>query len=140
MIEAEATAPDFGAELMDGLLGGDAGGGGSGHPLGAWQQGVAGAAEGALGREEEQGVGSDGEGGGGLHRAGRSDLRLTCAEQGFLLAKIDFDVPAVEVSFDDKLGVEVGVGAEEKSGAAIEQLGTLTQAISEGAMTMSCST
>jgi hypothetical protein len=36
IIEAEASAPDFGAQLMDGLLGGDAGGGGSVDPLGAW--------------------------------------------------------------------------------------------------------
>ena len=65
-------------------------------------------------------------------RAGAADLRLADAEQGFFLAEINFDVPAVKVSFDDALGVEVLVGAEEKGGTAIEQLGTLTQAISQG--------
>ena len=132
IIEAESAAPDFGTQLMDGLLSGDAGGGRSGHPLGAWQQGVARAGKGALGSEEQQGVGSDGEGGGGFDGAGAADLRLAHAEQGFFLAEIDFDVPAVKVSFDDELGVEVFIGAEEKGGTAIEQLGTLAQAITEG--------
>lgn len=43
-------------------------------------------------------MGSDGEGGGGFNGAGAANLRLTGAEQGFLLAKIDFDVPAVKAS------------------------------------------
>ena len=103
-----------------------------GHPLGARQQGVARVGEGALGGEEQQGVGSDAEGGGGFDGAGGADLGLAHAQQGFFLAEIDFDVPAVEVGFDDELGVEVGIGAEEKGGLAIEQLGTLAQAITEG--------
>ena len=53
-------------------------------------------------------------------RVGAADLGLADAEQGFSLAEIDFDVPAVKVSFDDELGVEVFIGAEEISGAAIE--------------------
>ena len=76
----------------------------------AWR----GAGKGALGGEEQQGVGSDGEGGGGFDGAGGADLRLAHAEQGFFLAEIDFDVPAVEVSFDDELGVEVFIGAERE--------------------------
>ena len=105
---------------MDSLLSGDASGRRSRHPFGTWEQILAGAGKGALGSQEEQGVGSNGEGGCGFHRAGAADLRLTGTEQGFLLAKVDFDVPAVKVSFDDELGVEVFIGAEEKSGAAIE--------------------
>src|ERR1022692_2327867 len=61
ILQAEAAAPDFGAQLMDGALSGDAGGGRSGHPFGARQESVAGAGEGALGGEEKQGVGSDSE-------------------------------------------------------------------------------
>ena len=55
---------------MDSLLSGDAGGRRRRHPPGARQQGISGAGKGALGSQEEQGVGSDSEGGGGFHRAG----------------------------------------------------------------------
>jgi hypothetical protein len=92
---------------------------------------VAEAAKRALGGQQ-QGVGSDGEGGGGLHRADATDLRLTGAEQSFLFAKGDFDVPAMKVSFDGELGFWVFIRSGEKSGATIKQLGTLARAISEG--------
>ena len=130
-MEAEASAPDFGAQLMDGLLSGDMGGGGRGNPLGTGQQGVARSGKGLLGGEEQQGVRSHGEGGGGFDGTGAADLRLAHAEQGFFLTEIDFDVPALEVGFDNEPGVELFIGADEKGRITIEELRAFAQAISE---------
>ena len=130
-MEFEAAAPDFGAELVDGLLGGDASAGRSGDPLGARQQPAARIGKGALRGEKQQSVGGDGEGGSGLDRALATDLCLADAQQSFLVAEIDFDVPALEVSFNDGAGIELLVGADQKGRIAVEQPGTPAQAISE---------
>jgi len=132
MIEAESAAPDFGAQLVEGLLGRDAGRGRRANPFGAWEQGVGRIPEGALGRQEQEGIGSDGEGGGGFDRVGAADLRLADSQQSFFFAKIHLDTPALEVGFDDRPRIEVRVGAEQERRLAIEQLGALAQAISEG--------
>ena len=133
MVESESAAPDFGAQLLKGLLGGDMGSGRRLTPLGAGQPAGGRRAEaGARGGEEEEGVGGDAEGGGGLHRGGGADLRLADAQQGFLFAKVDFDAPAMEVGFNEALGVKIGVGANQEGGLAVEELGALAQAIAEG--------
>ena len=100
-------------------------------PLGARQQGLARIGEGALGGEQQQGVGGDAEGGGGFDRAGIAHLRLAHPQQSFFFAEINLDVPALDIGFDDDLGVEVFIGAEQKGGLTIKQLGALAQAISE---------
>ena len=87
---------------------------------------------GALSGEEEEGVGGDAEGGGGFHRGGAADLGLADSEQSFLFAEVDLDTPAMQVGFDEALGVEEGVGAEQKGRLTVEELGALTQAIAEG--------
>jgi hypothetical protein len=101
---------------MDSLLSGDARGGRSRHPLGARQQRLARAGKGTLGSEEQQGVSSDGEGGGGFDGAGAADLRLAHAEQGSFLAEMNFDVPAVNVGFDDELGSRFSSVQTRKAG------------------------
>lgn len=133
IVQAEASAPDFGAELMEGLLGREASRRGGVHPLGAWQDSVGGGrtSEGAFGRQEEQGVGSDAEGRSGFDGMGTADLSLAQAQQSFLFTEIDFDAPALEVGLDEDRRIELFVRGEEKGGMAIEQLGTLAQAISE---------
>ncbi len=54
------------------------------------------------------------------------------AQQGFLLAEIDLYLPARDVGLDDELGVQVFIRADQKGGLAIEQFGTLAQAVSQG--------
>jgi len=132
IIQAESAAPDLGAQLVDGLLGGDAGSGGRPDPLGAGQQVLAGIGEGALGSQEEQGVGGYAECRSGLDGARVPHLGLAHAQQGFLLAEIDLHVPASDIGVDEELGVEVFIRADEKGGLAIEQFGTLAQAVSQG--------
>ena len=93
------------------------------------KQGLAGIGEGALGGQEQQGVGGDAEGGGGFHRRGAADLGLADAQQSFLFAKVDLNTPAMQIGFDEKLGVEVGVGAEQEGGLAIEEFAPGGQAV-----------
>ncbi len=71
----------------------------AGIHLGRGSRAVARVGEGALGSEEQQGVGGDGEGGGGFDGAGAADLRLAHAQQGFFLAEIDFDAPSAGSKF-----------------------------------------
>ena len=47
------------------------------------------------------------------------DLCLADAQQGFLIAEVDFDVPAVEVMLQDWFGRPRGIGTNEKSRIAI---------------------
>ena len=54
------------------------------------------------------------------------------AQQSFLLAKIDFDVPALEIGLDEEPRVELFIGTDQKGGLAIEELGAAAQPVSEG--------
>ncbi len=102
------------------------------NPWGVWQQGVRRVPEGALRSPEQAGIGGDGEGGGGFDRVGLADRRLADSQQSFFFAKINLDTPAMEIGFDEGLGIEVGVGAKQERRLAIEELGAFAQAISEG--------
>ena len=132
MVETESAAPNFGAELLQGLLGGEVASRRRLTPLGPRQPAGRRVVAGALGSEEQEGVSSDAEGRGGFHRLGGADLGLADAQQGFLVAKVDFDAPTMQVGFDEAWGGEVRVSAKQKGGLAVEQLGALAQAITKG--------
>ena len=67
-------------------------------------------------------------------------LRLPHTEKSLFISEIDFDVPALEVRFDDLAGIQFGVGANEKGGMAVEKLRAFAEAVvwASGAMTISC--
>jgi hypothetical protein len=69
--KSKSAAPDFGAELLQDLLGGEVVGGRRLTPLGARHEAGRGVAAGVLGGEEEEGVGGDGEGGADCTDAGQ---------------------------------------------------------------------
>ena len=132
ILPAESSPPDLGAPWIDRLLGGEAGGGGGGNPLGAWPPRPARISQGASGSEAQQGVRGHAEGGGGFDRAWATDLRLAHPQPSFLFAKIDFDAPALQVGFDEQRRVEVFIRTDQEGGLAVEQFGTLAQAIALG--------
>jgi hypothetical protein len=107
-------------------------------PLGTRQQRLARIREGALGGQQQQGVGGHAKGRGGFDRAGGADLRLAQPEESFFFAEIDLDVPAPDIGLDDDLRVEVFIGAEEKRRLAIQQLRVLAEATDSGGVGGRC--
>jgi hypothetical protein len=70
-----------------------------------------------------------GEAGHGLRTV---NLSLRDAEQGFLIAVIALDLPAIDVGLHEGGQIQVRVGADEEGGFTVEKFGALAEAIAEG--------
>jgi hypothetical protein len=95
------------------------------------QESLGGTAEGKVAGNQQHAIGGNGEGRGRFHRRGIPHLGLTNTEERFFIPEVHFDIPALEVSFDDLTRFQFGVGANEKGGLAAKQLRTFAQAIGE---------
>ena len=60
------------------------------------------------------------------------DLTFGDTNKGFFVAVIALDLPSIDIGLQKRLDRQSGVGANEESGIAIEQLGTLAKAITDG--------
>src|SRR5579863_3175845 len=94
---AQAAAPNLKAEILQEALCGDALGLGALLPLGSWQELAGGAQSG----QQEQRVRGDLESRHGLAGSFVADLRLAHAQQSFLLAEVDLDIPTGKVPLHD---------------------------------------
>jgi len=53
------------------------------------------------------------------------------AEKRFLVAVIAFDLPAIDVGLEELLEVEVGIGADEEGGLAVQQASTGAESLAD---------
>ena len=131
MVKTESAAPNFGAKLMDQLLCGNARPLGGGGPFGLRQEAVRATGKSALGGNQQHGIGCDGKSWGCLDGCLIVNLGLANAEQGLFISEVDFDVPALEISFNDFACGHGRVSADQKGGLAIQQLGTFAETVGE---------
>jgi hypothetical protein len=61
-----------------------------------------------------------------------ADLALRDPDQGFLIAVIALNLPAIDVGLHEGEQIQLGVSADQKGGLPVEKLGTLAEAIAEG--------
>jgi hypothetical protein len=66
------------------------------------------------------------------HRLRIAPLALRNPEEGFLVAVIALNLPAIDVSLQEGFQIQLRVGANQKGGLTVEKLGTLAEAIAEG--------
>ena len=71
------------------------------------------------------------QGGNILYRVGIADLRLTHSQPRFLFAKVDFDIPTLDVALQQNEQIQERVGTDQKSWLPVEQLRAFPQAISQ---------
>ena len=90
-----------------------------------------GVAEGALSGNQQHAISGDGKGGRGFNGYSVSHLCLPHAEQRLFISEVHFDVPALEVGFDDLSGVQCGVSADEVCRISIEQLRSFTRTVGQ---------
>ena len=84
------------------------------------------------GGEEQQAVEGHLELGETRHRLRITHLALRDPEQGFLIAVIALNLPAMHVGLEEGFQIQLRVGADEKGGLPVEKLGALAEAIAEG--------
>jgi len=128
----DGESPEFLSEKGD-----EFGGGGSvvgivGSPLGCDGLETLRDSVGTLSGEKKEGVGGGEESGRGSDALGDADLRLFHAEEGFFVAEIEFDFPAVEEMLEDLFEGEVGIGTEEIAGIAVEERAVAGETIVQG--------
>lgn len=60
-----------------------------------------------------------------------ANLPLGHTDEAFLVAVIDLDFPAVDISLDKGLDLEFWIGADEECGFTIEEFGTFAKAVAQ---------
>jgi len=130
--EKDGLSPEFIAEILDQVHGSGA----EGFfplPLGSGQMVARELAVLALkGGTEQERVGGDGAAGEVLHGWGGADLGVAEAEEGFLVAEVEFDVPAPQEGLDGLGQGSVGVGADQKGGLAVQEFAVFAQPVGSG--------
>jgi len=66
-----------------------------------------------------------------LHGIRMAHLRLSHAEQGPLLAEVDFDTPALDEALDQGAQIQLETGTDEKRRLTIQQPGTFAEAVAQ---------
>ena len=102
-------------------------------PFGKRQK-IAGAAEtvSVQRSQEKQAISGDLKLGQTIDSVRIADLAFSNADEGFFVAVIAFNFPAIDVSLKEKFQRESQVGANEECGIAVEEFGTFAETIAEG--------
>ena len=119
-MEAETTAPDIGAQLVNELLRGHARVLFADGPFGRRQHAVSAICKGFLSGNEEHGIRGHRQSRGRIDRALVSHLCFSGPEQRFFITEVDFYIPALQITLDDPLYIQSRIGTDEEAGLAVK--------------------